>query len=275
MSIFFTDILTYSVPMMTDTIETATVATQTLIPRLPGMAFLEACTKGTDILDSNLMQQCTVAERKILKQLLKIRKTIVPLTAKFEENYEQSEPLEYDSNTDTDTDTTTDTIKTIGSRTSANENDSLAFTTYSSGLLKPTQLSWYFEYDSDLTCENKFHPYTITANKPWHSFMPLASDFPHYPNDLNLLLTAIDDLIVVSNRLADKIEQMTRKRLRRDQRYLFGGSQHVKQFESIDFTPPSEHWLPIIEEQEKVLAELKSFKGTDIKKYVEYIQKLE
>ena len=263
---------------MTDTIETATAATQTLIPRLPGMAFLEACTKGTDFYDSNLLQKCTSSERKILKQLSKIRKTIVPLTAKFEENFEVQEPLDYDSNTDTDSDTTSDTIKTLGSKTSTNGKDSSAFTTYRSGLLKPTQLSWYFEYDSELTCENKFHPYTITANKPWHSFTPLAaeSSFSHYPsNDLNLLLNAIDDLILVSNRLADQIEEMTRKRSQRQQRHLFGGVPNVNEFVPIDYTPPSEYWLPIIEEQEKVLIEMKSFKGTDIKKYEEYIGKLE
>ncbi|TMW49808.1 hypothetical protein DOY81_005117 [Sarcophaga bullata] len=272
------DILTYSVPLMTDTIETATAATQTLIPRLPGMAFLEACTKGTDFYDSNLLQQCTVSERKILKQLSKIRKTIVPLTAKFEENFKGQQALDYDSNTDTDTDTTSDTIKSIGSKTSTNEKDSLAFTTYRSGLLKPTQLSWYFEYDSELTCENKFHPYTITANKPWHSFTPLAAEstFFQYPNnDLNLLLKAIDDLIMVSNRLADQIEAMTRKRSQKQQRHSVCKGVHVKEFVPIDYTPPSEYWLPIIEEQEKVLAELKSFKGTDIKKYEEYIEKLE
>lgn len=275
--ISFVDILTYSVPLMTDTIETATAATQTLIPRLPGMAFLEACTKGTDFYDLNLLQQCTASERKILKQLSKIRKTIVPLTAKFEESFEVQQPLDYDSNTDTDTDTTSDTIKTLGSKTSTNGKDSLAFTTYRSGLLKPTQLSWYFEYDSELTCENKFHPYTITANKPWHSFTPLAAEstFSHYPNnDLNLLLKAIDDLILASNRLADQIEAMTRKRAQSQQRHLFDGIQHVRQFTPFDYRPPSEYWLPIIEEQEKVLIEMKSFKGTDIKKYEEYIGKL-
>lgn len=260
---------------MTDTIETATVATQTLIPRLPGDAFLEACVKPSDPYDPKLLQQCSDSERKLLKQLAKIRKTVIPLTAKFNESSSDEEPMENDSPTESDTDNTNETIKSIGSKTSLDSNDTFPYTTYRSSLLKPTQLSWYFEYDTELSGENKFHPYTITPHKPWNSFMPLTLR-PYGGIDLNLLLVAIDELIQESNRLADKIEEMSKTRdhpIMASQ--VFGLKHKVKEFVPIAYEPPSEYWLPIIEEQEKVLAELKSFKGTDIKKFEEFIEKLE
>ncbi|KNC28764.1 hypothetical protein FF38_05053 [Lucilia cuprina] len=269
-------ILTYSVPLMTDTIETVNVATQTLIPRLPGDAFLEACTKPTEPYEPKLLQQCSDSERKLLKQLAKIRKSVIPLTAKFNECLSDEESKENDSPTDTDTDNTTDTIKSMGSKHSLDSNDLYPYTTYRSSLLKPTHQSWYFEYDNELLNENKFHPYTITPNKPWNSFVPLALTRPYADFDLNLLLLAIDELIQESNRLADRIEIMSKNRDRViSASQVFGFKEKVKEFIPIIYEPPSEYWLPIIEEQEKVLAELKSFKGADIKKFEQYIEKLD
>ncbi|KAM7360131.1 uncharacterized protein ACRADG_003523 isoform 2-T2 [Cochliomyia hominivorax] len=265
-------ILTYSVPLMTDTIETVTVATQTLIPRLPGDAFLEACITTSESYDPKLLQQCSNSEKKLLKQLAKIRKTVIPLTAKFNESSSDEESPENDSPTDTDSDNTNDTIKSIGSKFSLDPNDTFSYSTYRSNLLKPTHLSWYFEYDNEGTCENKYQPYTITPHKPWISFVPFTLR-SNASIDLNLLLVAIDELIHESNRLADIIEKISKKRESTSD--IFGFKHKVKEFTHIDYKPPSDYWLPIIEEQEKVLAELKSFKGTDIKKYEKYIDNLE
>ncbi|XP_058982535.1 uncharacterized protein LOC131804140 isoform X2 [Musca domestica] len=65
-------ILTYSVSQMTDLVKTSAAATQTLLPRLPGDAFLECCV-GRIPTDYYLLQFCAWTEQQMLRTLTPIR----------------------------------------------------------------------------------------------------------------------------------------------------------------------------------------------------------
>lgn len=256
---------------MTDTIETSSMGTQTLIPRLPKDAFLEACATPAGLSDPKLLQQCSEMERNLLKQLAKIRKTVTPLTAQYERR--EDEQRENESPTDSDTVKTNDTIKSMDGEIPFESNNTPFCTKYRSSLLKPTHLSWYFEYDNDFSCANKFHPYTISANKPWNSFRPVAFG-PTCSTDFSFLLLAIDELIKESNCLADRIDEMYKRRQQQTASFLENKEEDKELFD-IAYKSPSEYWLPIIEEQERALAEFKTLKGVDTKNLEKCDEKME
>ncbi|XP_022219414.2 uncharacterized protein LOC111072085 isoform X2 [Drosophila obscura] len=125
--------------------------------------------------------------------------------------------------------------------------------------LTPTLDSWNFDDDpAEMESDRHFIPYTIESYHPWRSFAPVPfhlrgnSVIGSMKIDWYALLQSIDDLINESNQLVDKLEQI-----------MLGNSLHqatrltnfcqITKFKSSNFKPPSEHWLPIIDQQEKQL----------------------
>uniref|UniRef100_A0A1A9WV76 Uncharacterized protein n=1 Tax=Glossina brevipalpis TaxID=37001 RepID=A0A1A9WV76_9MUSC len=231
-------VLTYSVSLMTDCEETVDVSTQTLLPKIPGDAFLEAySTNQTN--NKMLLNRCSSGEKKLLQQLEKLRETREKTFGLSEECNSKSEQKTPHS--------------TLIPR-------------------KPTKFYWRFEDDIDE--KGKFKSYTINAYKPWNSFVPFSS-YKNQCVELDLLLVAIDELIRESNHLADMVEDLMRRQRKRHDLDLFGPPVNnitADDFKPIEHKMSSDYWLPIIEEQEKQLAELNSFKPINIASLETYIK---
>jgi len=70
--------------------------------------------------------------------------------------------------------------------------------------------------------------------------------------DWYALLQSIDDLIKESNNLVDKLENIMLEN-RAHRKSVLGSLGKLPKFEPTNFSAPSEHWLPLIEQQEKQL----------------------
>lgn len=132
--------------------------------------------------------------------------------------------------------------------------------------LHPTLASWHFDNDDmDMEVNQHFIPYTIEANKPWRSFIPLP--FHLRGNDLigrqkidwYALLHSIDDLVYESNNLVDKLEDIIQDK-KKQRKNVLESLDTIRKFEPSSFKFPSEYWLPIIEEQELQLQKLMASK---------------
>ncbi|KAH8306457.1 hypothetical protein KR018_011845 [Drosophila ironensis] len=140
---------------------------------------------------------------------------------------------------------------------SFNESNQLRRSASASGTnLTPTLASWHFDDDAvEMESERHFIPYTIESFKPWRSFVPFPfrlrgnTLIGNQKIDWYALLQSIDDLITESNNLVDKLEQITQDNRKHRSSVL----DKIPKFEPSNFIPPSEQWLPLIEQQEKQL----------------------
>ncbi|ALC46850.1 CG42633, partial [Drosophila busckii] len=128
--------------------------------------------------------------------------------------------------------------------------------------LKPTLASWNFDDDViEMDEKQNFIPYIIESFKPWKSFTPFPFRLQgnkligRQQIDWYALLQSIDDLIQESNNLVDKLERVTAQNKLYHNRVL-SNLNEIRAFEPTKLALPSEHWLPIIEEQEKQLQQL-------------------
>lgn len=223
---------------MTDCEETSNVSTQTLLPKVPGDAFLEAyLTNQTS--NKLLLNQCSTGEKKLLQQLEKLRETRERTFGITEEIHSKGEQK--------------------NSR---------------STLLPPKPTNVYWRFEDDVDEKGKFRSYTINANKPWNSFVPFSLH-KYQRIDWDLLLAAIDELIRESNHLADMVEELMQRHRKRRDLDLFGplvNNVTIDEFKPIDHKMPSDYWLPIIDEQEKQLDDLKSFRPANIAALEKYME---
>ncbi|XP_013106299.1 uncharacterized protein LOC106086254 isoform X2 [Stomoxys calcitrans] len=170
-------ILTYSVAQMTDSVKRETVSTQTLIPRLSGDAFLEACSLPVP-LDQLAWSQCTPTEKILLKKFINMRDYFIPVTAHFKEKNMHSK------RTDNDLHAATVTIKY--------PNQTLGCNTYSPNKLYHTEFSWNFEYDSDyIEYAKQLSSYTTKNNAHKSSLAPCGEQ-----NSSSLRLNTVENAAI-------------------------------------------------------------------------------
>ncbi|KAH8382712.1 hypothetical protein KR009_004905 [Drosophila setifemur] len=206
-------VLTYSMSQMTDSVPTVSRQTQTLLPKAYNKDLVNAYLTKSDEDDIDIISD---VEKRLSDQISKIRKL------NFNESHQSRQSV-------------------------AKAN------------LAPTLASWHFEDDAvEMDSERHFIPYTIESYKPWRSFVPFPfrlrgnSLIGTQKIDWYALLQSIDDLIKESNNLVDKLEQiMLENRVHR--KTVLNNLGKIPRFESSNFTPPSEQWLPLIEQQERQL----------------------
>ncbi|EDW83982.2 uncharacterized protein Dwil_GK13392 [Drosophila willistoni] len=208
-------VLTYSMSQMTDTIEQSTRSTQTLLPKAYNDSVVNSYIPEVDDEGNVLLSD---VEKRVADQIEKIRKFYV----KEEDTKSPSRPPS-------------------GSATC------------------PTIDAWHFEDDAiEMDSQRPFIPYTIEPYKPWRSFVPFPfrlrgnSLIGTQKIDWYALLQSIDDLIKESNSLVDKLERIMHEK-NSHRKTVPSNLNKLPNFESFKFNPPSDHWLPIIEEQEKQL----------------------
>lgn len=270
---YILDILTYSVSQMTDAVSKSTVSTQTLIPRLPGDIFLEFCRSNIP-LDHHLLQKCSETEKHLLTQLTKLNKYEIPLTAVLINNdngCEINATEEINLETDTDTDTTTNTIRATPSR-KINSQCVVGYNTYRPNLLYPAELSWHFEFDTELVEYLKRSSYTIKRS----TFQDNCTTLPYSKQrqiiDLNGLWLAIDEFLAETNNLVELLERITKQK-KKSKTFTLPDADcptFNKTFNHVAYNAPSDYWLPIIEKYEKDLDKLKRFKCADIRNLEHY-----
>lgn len=127
-------------------------------------------------------------------------------------------------------------------------------------LIQPTLLSWNFDYGEVNNDDNtsKFVPYIIQANRTSQNFSPLPrsslSNIRFTGYDWNLFLLSIDVLLEETNKLLDIIEEQIAARQTYNTTLLH--TNGLDSIEERELIIPSEKWLPVIEEEEKILAEM-------------------
>ncbi|XP_017133727.1 uncharacterized protein LOC108150214 [Drosophila elegans] len=207
-------VLTYSMSQMTDSVATVSRQTQTLLPKAFNKDLVNSYLPKSDEDDgSDIMSD---VEKRLGDQIAKIRKL----------NFDESNQSR---------------------RSGANT------------ILAPTLASWHFDDDAvEMDADRHFIPYTIESFRPWRSFVPFPfrlrgnSLIGSQRIDWYALLQSIDDLIKESNNLVDKLEQIMMEN-RAHRKGVLGNLGKIPKFEPDQFTPPSEQWLPLIEQQEKQL----------------------
>ncbi|KAH8293506.1 hypothetical protein KR054_001141 [Drosophila jambulina] len=207
-------VLTYSMSQMTDTVPTTSRQTQTLLPKAYNKDLVNSYLPSDE--DGEVI--ISDVEKRLGDQIAKIRKL----------NLNESD-------------------RQAPSKSKSNTN------------LAPTLASWHFDDDTvEMESDRHFIPYIIESYKPWRSFVPFP--FRLRGNtligtqkiDWYALLQSIDDLIKESNNLVDKLEQiMLENRVHR--KSVLGSLGKIPKYKPSSFTSPSEHWLPLIEQQEKQL----------------------
>ncbi|XP_034661286.1 uncharacterized protein LOC117896865 [Drosophila subobscura] len=214
-------VLTYSMSQMTESVATVSRYTQTLLPKAYKKdvinRYLPKCDEDENVIISNF-------ETGLDDTITRIRKLYFDEESQFQRN-------------------------------SVDKNRG--------GLnLTPTLESWNFDDDLvEMESDRHFIPYTIEPYNQWRSFEPVPfhlrgnSVIGTMKIDWYALLQSIDDLIKESNHLVDKLEQIMRGN-GLHQSNLFTSLGQIKKFKSINFKPPSEHWLPIIDQQEQQLKQI-------------------
>ncbi|KAH8407223.1 hypothetical protein KR222_010898 [Zaprionus bogoriensis] len=213
-------ILTYSISQMTDSIDTVDVSTQTLLPKPYNDGIVNAYLADSRHSDTNELQ---------------------------------------------DTDKKADNLFRNSSYLDFNEEILIPLASQEGvqGVkLSPTLASWNFDDDVvEMDVNQHFIPYTIEAFKPWRSFVPLPfhlrsnTMIGRQKIDWYALLQSIDDLVHESNNLVDKLEGIIQDKNAQRKNVLKTLDQ-IRKFEPSSFKFPSEHWLPIIEQQELQLRAL-------------------
>ncbi|XP_016931403.4 uncharacterized protein [Drosophila suzukii] len=206
-------VLTYSMSQMTDSVPTVSRQTQTLLPKAFNKDLVNSYLPKTDEDGSDIISD---VEKRLGDQIAKIRRL----------NFDGSQQP----------------------RPSGNNTN-----------LAPTLASWHFDDDAvEMESERHFIPYTIESFKPWRSFVPFPfrlrgnSLIGTQKIDWYALLQSIDDLIKESNNLVDKLENIMLES-RAHRKSVLGNLGKLPKFEPTNFSAPSEHWLPLIEQQEKQL----------------------
>jgi len=198
---------------MTDSVPTVSRQTQTLLPKAYNKDLVNSYLPKTDEDGSDIISD---VEKRLGDQIAKIQRL----------NFDGSQQ----------------------SRQSGNNTN-----------LAPTLASWHFDDDAvEMESERHFIPYTIESFKPWRSFVPFPfrlrgnSLIGTQKIDWYALLQSIDDLIKESNNLVDKLENIMLES-RAHRKSVLGNLGKLPKFEPTNFSAPSEHWLPLIEQQEKQL----------------------
>ncbi|XP_016990011.1 uncharacterized protein LOC108052180 [Drosophila rhopaloa] len=218
-------VLTYSMSQMTDSVATVSRQTQTLLPKAYNKDLVNSYLPKSEEDDgSDIMSD---VEKRLGDQIAKIRKL------NFDETHQ---PRRSGNNT----------------------------------ILAPTLSSWHFDDDAvEMEADRHFIPYTIESFKPWRSFVPFPfrlrgnSLIGTQKIDWYALLQSIDDLIKESNNLVDKLEQIMLEN-RTHRKSVLGNLGKIPKFEPSNLTPPSEQWLPLIEQQEKQLQIILSSSGAKV-----------
>lgn len=255
---------------MTDAVDKMDVSTQTLLPRMSGDAFLEAYLKRqTD--QKSLPKECTVNERNLLQQLHNLPETFRPR------------------------DPETSNLERKGNAQVYPPED-LRYEDGAPSLLQSTLSSWRFDCDEwwneFYSAQMKSQPYTITANRPSKSFMPLYESMVPIPTmhaeiDWRRLLISVDHLIQETTRYTHNMRRLSKDPRTKDISGMQRLEEHPATYNQLkvnwqdDFQPvkhklPSEHWLPIIEELEKQLVPLPNsedrMEPLDLNDYEKFLQ---
>ncbi|XP_073812530.1 uncharacterized protein isoform X1 [Musca autumnalis] len=216
-------VLTYSVSQMTEEVKMSTASTQTLLPRLPGDAFLEACM-GQIRTDHILLKCCSSTEQRILHKPIRMQ------NSKFPNNEEIA-----------------GTIKTFLSDTlppmrikKPERVTNFMFKTSFAKTLNPTELSWNINYDTD------FLDYLQKTSTKFQYYGQ-----PSFQEDTNDIWNVVDSLISESIQLVNITDFATR----------YHNKEFPKPSKVANLKFPADYWLPIICTEETNLSKLKRSKG--------------